>query len=329
MPRILSVEEINRSTSLASGRSRLTRGGILPRVNTGASALEVSEEERRATFERVWQFGTFNLQSAYRDITTDIKANTLVAEFVHEKIREAVKDPAVAEKLLPRDHPFGTKRLCLDSGYFETFNRDNVELVDLRETPIERITSGGIRTSARDYSFDLIIFATGFDAMTGPLISLNITGADGLALKDAWRDGPQSYLGLMIAGFPNLFTVNGPSSPSVLTNMLPAIEQHVDWIVECIGSMEKQGYGRIEADENAQTAWAEEVAMIADNTLYTKANSWYMGANVPGKPRMFMVYIGGFDRYIERCETIVRDGYTGFRFSAQAAAKSSMVGASG
>ena len=310
-------------------RSRLTRGGILPRVNTGASALEVSEEERRATFERVWQFGTFNLQSAYRDITTDIKANTLVAEFVHEKIREAVKDPAVAEKLLPRDHPFGTKRLCLDSGYFETFNRDNVELVDLRETPIERITSGGIRTSARDYSFDLIIFATGFDAMTGPLISLNITGADGLALKDAWRDGPQSYLGLMIAGFPNLFTVNGPSSPSVLTNMLPAIEQHVDWIVECIGSMEKQGYGRIEADENAQTAWAEEVAMIADNTLYTKANSWYMGANVPGKPRMFMVYIGGFDRYIERCETIVRDGYTGFRFSAQAAAKSSMAGASG
>ena len=295
--------------------ARMTRGGVPPRMNTGLSALEVSEGERRAKFEEAWQFGTFALQSVYRDITSNPEANAAVADFVHEKIRGAVKDPLLAEKLIPRSHPFGTKRLCLDSNYYETYNRDNVELVDLREEPIERITRAGIRTTASEYPFDLIVFATGFDAVTGPLLALNIAGEGGRKLNDVWQDGPQSYLGLMIAGFPNLFTVNGPSSPSVLASMIHAIEQHVDWIVDCIAGMEKRGHTRIDAEEQAQVAWAHEVAEFAETTLYTKADSWYMGANVPGKPRVFMMYIGGLDRYIERCEAIVSEGYSGFRFT--------------
>ena len=298
--------------------ARMTRGGVPPRINTGLSTLEVPEEERRAKFQEAWDFGAFSLQSVFRDIVSDPQANEAVAEFVHEKIRGVVKDPALAERLIPRINPFGTKRLCLDTNYYQTFNRDNVELVDLRETPIERITAAGIKTSAKEYPFDLIVFATGFDAITGPLLALNITGAGGQKLKDVWKDGPQSYLGLTIAGFPNLFTVNGPSSPSVLANMIPALEQHVEMITGCIAYMEENGFARVDADEVAQVAWAQEVADLAETTLYTKANSWYMGANVPGKPRVFMIYVGGFDRYIERCEAIVRAGYTGFRFSPRA-----------
>lgn len=296
-------------------KARQTRGGVPPRMNTGQLAMEVSAEERRAKFEQAWTFGTFALQSVYRDILSNPEANAAVAEFVHEKIRGKVKDPELAEKLTPRSNPFGTKRLCLDTNYYETFNRDNVALVDIREEPIERITKAGIKTAAKEYPFDLIVFATGFDAVTGPLLALNITGEDGQKLRDVWHDGPQSYLGLMISGFPNLFTVNGPSSPSVLANMLQALEQHIDWIVDCIVHMEESGLTKIDADEQAQVAWAHEVAAIAERTLYTKANSWYMGANVPGKPRVFMMYIGGLDRYVERCEEIVRDGYAGFRFT--------------
>ena len=295
--------------------ARMTRGGIPPRMNTGLSAMDVSEEERRAKFEEAWNFGTFALQSVFNDISSNPEANAAATEFVHEKIRGIVKNPAIAEKLLPKTYPFGTKRLCLDTNYYQTFNRDNVELVDIRETPIERITKAGIQTSEKEYPFDLIVFATGFDAVTGPLLALNITGAGGRKLKDEWQDGPQSYLGLMIAGFPNLFTVNGPSSPSVLANMIQAIEQHIDLIAGCIAHMEKNGLARIDADKEAQVTWAHEVADMAEKTLYTKADSWYMGANVPGKPRVFMMYIGGLDRYVERCEKIVGEGYTGFNFA--------------
>ena len=297
-------------------QARMTRGGVPPRMNTGVSAMDVSAEERVAKFEEAWNFGTFALQSVFTDISSNPDSNAAATAFVHEKIRGIVKDPAIAEKLLPKTYPFGTKRLCLDTGYYETFNRDNVELVDIRETPIERITKTGIATTAGEYPFDLIVFATGFDAVTGPLLALNITGADGRKLKDEWLDGPQSYLGLMIAGFPNLFTVNGPSSPSVLANMIQAIEQHVDLIAGCIDHMERNGLKRIEADSEAQVAWAHEVAAMAEKTLYTKADSWYMGANVPGKPRVFLMYIGGLDRYVERCENIVSDGYAGFNFTS-------------
>ena len=301
-------------------RQRLrTKGGVPPRINTGLPAMEVTEEERRAKFEEAWKFGTFTLQSVFRDITSNPEANAAVAAFVHGKIRGVVKNPAIAEKLIPKGYPFGTKRLCLDTGYYATFNRDNVELVDIRATPIERITRTGIKTNEREYPVDLIVFATGFDAMTGPLLALNIRGVGGKSLNDAWKDGPFSYLGLTIAGFPNLFTINGPSSPSVLANMLPAIEHHVDWIVDCISHMESNGFDRVEADEDAQNAWANEVAEIAAETLYPQSNSWYIGANVPGKPRVFMAYIGGFDRYIDRCDEIVGNNYAGFSFSVSGA----------
>ncbi len=296
-------------------RNRMTKGGVPPRINTGVSAMSVSEGERQAKFEQAWGFGTFALQSVFNDISSNPGSNAAAAAFVHDKIRGIVNDPKVAEKLLPKTFPFGTKRLCLDTGYYATFNRDNVSLVDIRETPIERITKAGIKTTDAEYPFDLIVFATGFDAVTGPLFALNLTGVGGVTLNDAWKDGPQSYLGLMVSGFPNLFTVNGPSSPSVLANMLQTIEHHVDWIADCIAYTDKNGFARVEADEAAQVAWAHEVANMAKRTLYTKANSWYMGANVLGKPRVFLMYIGGLDIYVDRCDQIVQGGYVGFNFS--------------
>ena len=300
-------------------RNRSTKGGVPQRINTGKSAMEVSDLERRAKFEEAWNFGTFALQSVFNDTSSNPQSNACAAAFVHEKIRAAVKDQALAEMLLPKTFPFGTKRMCLDTDYYATFNRNNVSLVDIRETPIVRITKDGIKTSEAEHSVDLIVFATGFDAVTGPLFALNITGAGGLKLRDAWKDGPQSYLGLTIAGFPNLFTVNGPSSPSVLANMLQTIEHHVDWIVDCIAHAESNGFVRVEADEEAQVAWAHEVANMAEKTLYTKANSWYMGANVPGKPRVFLMYIGGLGRYVEHCDHIVSNGYAGFKFASASA----------
>ena len=292
-----------------------SKGGQRSPLNTGLSALEVTDEQRRAKFEEAWEFGTFSLQGVFRDTTSNAEANAYAAEFVREKIREVVKDPRTAEWLTPRDYPLGTKRLVLDTNYWATFNRPNVELVNLRETPIERITAKGVKTTDKEYPADLIVFATGFDAVTGPLLALNITGAGGRALKDAWQDGPASYLGLMIAGFPNLFTVNGPGSPSVLTNMIASIEHHVDFIAGCIAHMRAEGLERVEADADAQAAWTEEVRRVADKTLYPRANSWYMGANVPGKPRVFLAYVGGFDVYQDRCAQVVESGYSGLRFA--------------
>jgi cyclohexanone monooxygenase len=221
----------------------------------------------------------------------------------------------VAERLSPRDHPIGTKRICLDSDYFATFNKPNVELVDIRTTPIERLTQTGVKTTDAEYPADLIIFATGFDAITGPLVAMNIRGVNGLRLEEAWADGPSTYLGLMIAGFPNLFTVNGPGSPSVLANMIPTVEQHLDWIADCIAHMDAQGLDRIEAEPEAQHAWADEVAEVASQTLYPLAKSWYMGDNVVGKRRMFLAYVGGFSTYTERCDQIAGAGYVGFKLS--------------
>jgi len=297
-------------------RNKLTKAGVQPKLATGKSAFEVSEEERLAAFEYAWGRGGGGLAGMYKDVMSDIAANDLAADFVRDKIRQIVKDPEVAERLSPRDHPFATKRICLDSDYFETFNRPNVELVDIRATPIERITRDGVKTSQAEYPVDLLIFATGFDAMTGPLLAMNIRGAGGLKLEDAWKDGPSTYLGLMMAGFPNLFTVNGPGSPSVLANMIPTIEQHVDWIADCIAHMGAAGLQRIDAEPPAQDAWAHEVQAVANQTLYPRARSWYMGDNVNGKPRMFLAYVGGFADYAARCDEIARDGYPGFRLSA-------------
>lgn len=241
-------------------------------------------------------------------------ANDAAASFVREKIRETVKDPEVAEALLPDDHPIGAKRICVDTGYYETFNQGNVTLVNLRKAPIEAITPAGVRTTAQEYSVDAIVYATGFDAMTGALLNVDIRGQGGASLADAWRDGPKTYLGLQVAGFPNLFTITGPGSPSVLSNMISSCEQHVDWISDCLAWLDANGVEVIAADPQAQEDWVRKVNEAADKTLFPKANSWYIGANIPGKPRVFMPYVGGHYRQI--CSQVAAEGYRGFRHSA-------------
>jgi cation diffusion facilitator CzcD-associated flavoprotein CzcO len=304
---------------------RITKGGQRSPIMTGLSALEVSDEVRLEQFEKAWKFGNFTLQSIFRDIPVNLAANTLVSDFVRDKLRKVVKDPQVAERLTPRGYPLGAKRLVLDTNYWETFNRDHVELVDVNATPIQRITADGVKTSDREYPADLIVFATGFDAMTGPLLALNLQGVGGVSLKDAWKGGPSSYLGVAIAGFPNFFMVNGPGSPSVLTNMITSIEHHVELITDLIGHMQGNRLSRVDVEAEAQSAWADEVRAGAERTLFPLANSWYMGANVPGKPRVFLAYVAGLDVYKARCAQIVEGGYTGFRFCGATPAETSKV----
>jgi cyclohexanone monooxygenase len=293
-------------------RNKLTKGGTQSRIATGLSVHEVQEAERVQGFERAWTFGGAGMQVLYRDILAELTANKFAADFVAAKISEIVEDPRTAALLTPREYPFAAKRLCLDTDYFATFNRPNVELVDISEQPIERITPAGIEVAGREYPADLIVFATGFDAMTGSLQAMNIVGRGGITLREHWREGPTNYLGLMMAGFPNLFTVNGPGSPSVLVNMLVTIEHHVDWIADCIDHLLGTGLVTIEPVAQAETAWSLEVQAIGEKTLYPLARSWYMGDNVPGKPRRFLAYAGGFDSYAARCAEVADDGYLGF-----------------
>jgi cyclohexanone monooxygenase len=276
--------------------------------------FDATPEARQIEFERRWQIGGIQAGYSYADIGVDRAANQIAADFFASKIRETVKDPETAATLTPDTaiYPFATKRICVDTGYYEVFNRDTVALVDIRKDPIKRITADGISTETRDFAFDAIIIATGFDAMTGALGSINIRGRGGLALKDKWAEGPRTYLGLMIAGFPNLFTITGPGSPSVLTNMIMSIEQHVEFIADTITHLSAHQLGLIEATTDAENAWVAHVSEVADTTLLPQANSWYMGVNVPGKPRMFMPYVGGFSLYVEACNDIVADGYRGF-----------------
>jgi cation diffusion facilitator CzcD-associated flavoprotein CzcO len=282
------------------------------------SAHDVAPDERRAIYEAAWEKGGLQFRAAFRDLLIDKAANDTAAEFIKDRIREVVQDSETAAKLAEIDHPFATKRPPIDTGYFETFNRDNVALVDVRATPIECITSDGIRTrDGAEYKLDIIVFATGFDAMTGPLLRLNIQGRDGLALREAWQAGPRTYLGLQVAGFPNLFTITGPGSPSVLCNMPVAIEQHVEWITACIAHMREHGFARIEPTQEAVESWVDHVNEAANATLLPQAkHSWYLGANLPGKPRVFMPYAGGIARYRETCARIADRGYDGFVLSA-------------
>jgi cation diffusion facilitator CzcD-associated flavoprotein CzcO len=291
------------------------------------SALEVSPEDRRREYERRWRRGGVCLLGAFTDLIVSKAANDTAAEFVHSKIREIVRDPAVAEKLLPRDHPFATKRLCVDTGYYATFNRDNVTLIDVRATPIEEITPQGLRTSDAEYKVDSIVFATGFDAMTGALCNIDIRGRGGVTLKEKWGEGTRTYLGIMVAGFPNLFTITGPGSPSVLSNMAVSIEQHVDWVARCLADLREKEIGSIEATKNAEDDWVSHVNELGNATLFPQANSWYMGANIPGKPRVFMPYIGGVGAYRQKCDEVAAKGYEGFALSA-AGSRSEPVGAS-
>jgi cyclohexanone monooxygenase len=274
------------------------------------SALESTDEERWAEFERRWDEGGFAFLSSYNDFLLHKDANDLVAEFVRQKIRSIVKDPATAELLMPTQ-VIGCKRLCLDTGYYETFNRDNVTLVAVDNHPIERITEHGLVVDGAEHNFDVLVYATGFDAMTGSLLKIDIRGRNSQSLADAWHAGPVTYLGLNTAGFPNMFMVSGPGSPSVLTNMIMSIEQHVEWIADCIAHMTHNNLSVIETTEQSQSGWVAFVNAVADMTLYPSCNSWYLGANVPGKPRVFMPLIG-FPTYVDKCNEVVRNGYEGF-----------------
>ena len=276
--------------------------------------LAVSGEEREREYEKRWQRGGLGFSAAYTDLLTSQEANDTAAEFFRNKIRAIVRDPEVAAALTPTDYPLGTKRLCVDTDYYATFNRDNVTLVDLRRTPIEAITPGGVRTATAEYAVDSLVFATGFDAMTGALLKIDIRGRRGVTLCDKWAAGPRTYLGLAIAGFPNLFTITGPGSPSVLSNMIVSIEQHVDWIADCVAYMRRRALRTIEATAAAQDAWVAHVEEVGNMTLYPRAKSWYMGANVPGKPRVFMPYIG-FPTYVAKCNEVAAKGYEGFDLS--------------
>ncbi|MGK7867436.1 flavin-containing monooxygenase [Falsiroseomonas sp. E2-1-a20] len=277
------------------------------------SALAATPEERQALYEAAWAKGGLQFRATFKDLLSDLEANETAASFIKAKIHQIVRDPATAALLADIDHPYAAKRPPIDSHYFETFNRANVTLVDARRAPIQRITRNGIQTSEAEYPLDIIVFATGFDAMTGPLLRIDIRGRDGLLLRDAWAEGPRSHLGLGVPGFPNLFTITGPGSPSVLCNMPVAIEQHVDWITDCIARLRADGVARIEATPEAAEAWVAQVNAAAEATLLPQAaSSWYLGANVPGKPRVFMPYAGGMAHYRRICDDVAARGYAGF-----------------
>jgi cyclohexanone monooxygenase len=296
-------------------RQRTSASGILSSDPNPQSALEVDEKTRRLGFEDRWARGGFALGGAFSDIGSSLEANAMAGAFVADKIREIVKDPRTAELLTPKTYPILAKRLCVDTGYYATYNRPNVSLVDVSTTPIETITPTGLRTTDEDFAFDAIVYAIGFDAMTGPMLRVDIRGRGGAALRDVWAEGPKTYLGLMIAGFPNLFMVTGPGSPSVLSNMIVSIEQHVDWISDCLASLRDRQLSVIEATSPAQDAWVAHVNENAAATFFTQANSWYMGANIPGKPRVFMPYVGGVGVYREKCDEVAANGYAGFALS--------------
>lgn len=292
-------------------RCRYSNGGSHYQFND-RSALAATPEERERIYGENYRINGLAFLGSFNDILVNEEANKTAADFVRARIREVVKDPQVAEDLCPDDHPLGARRLCVGSHYLETFNRDNVTLVNLKRTPIEAITAEGIRTSEQEYPFDVLVFATGFDAITGALSRIHVTGRNGLTLKDKWKDGPRCYLGVATAGFPNLFIVTGPQSPGALANLVVGIEQCVDWIVDCISELHAKGNAVIEATEEAESAWVAKVGQLAQVTLHHKANSWYSGANVPGKPRVFMPFVGGFGNYRRLCDAVAANGYEGF-----------------
>jgi cation diffusion facilitator CzcD-associated flavoprotein CzcO/acetyl esterase/lipase len=296
----------------------------VPWPQQASVSWQLSEQERRERFEQAWAAGdlVYILTQLWADQGVDVDGNALVVELFHEKIRAAVNNPETAEALTPRDHPFGAKRPCLDTNYYATYNRPNVTLVNLRQEPITEITASGIKTGKRSFDVDVIVFATGFDAMTGAIMAVHpITGRDGKSLSDVWSNGPQSYLGLTVAGFPNLFMITGPGSPSVLSNMAVSIEQHADWVVDRLIAMREAGFTAIEATDTAQAGWAQHLADCSTLTLHRLANTWYTGANVPGKAQGVMPYTGGVGPYRGICNEVVSRGMLGFRLSGPGVAE--------
>ncbi len=306
------LEEVKEQYDEIFEKTRFSAGGT-PYEEPERSALDVDDEERRDIYEAAWEEGGFRfLLTTFSDIRIDRRANDTAAEFIRSKIRETIDDPQTAEKLLPRDHPFGSKRTLIDTNYYETYNRNNVDLVDIRHAPIEEITANGLRTRDGEYELDVIVFATGYDGMTGAFNRIDIRGRGGERLREKWAEGPRAYLGLSPAGFPNMFMITGPGSPSVLSNMPPTIEQHVEYISDFIAYMREHDLETAEAEAHAEAEWVDHVNQTASETLYMLADSWYLGANIPGKPRVFMPYAGGLDVYREKCDEIAAAGYEGY-----------------
>jgi cation diffusion facilitator CzcD-associated flavoprotein CzcO len=293
-------------------RCNSTFGGFLHDFDERLT-FDVSEEERLEFYERTWNEKGFAFWlGCFSDILTDPAANEPVAEFVRNKIRERVNDPEVAELLAPKCHPFGTKRQPMESGYYEAYNRDNVHLIDLHKTPIERFTKKGLATSDKEYEFDIVIYATGFDAVTGALTRIDIRGENGVVLKDRWHESPSAYLGMSTVGFPNMFITGGPHNSSSFCNIPRCLEQNVEWITDCIAYMREHGHTRIEANQDAEDAWTDFVLKSADETLLTNVDNWFMGSNIPGKKRIFLNYVGGVPLFRERCDESAANGYSGF-----------------
>ena len=275
-------------------------------------ASQVSNEDRLREYERRWNSGGVNFVHSFNDLMLDQASNDTIADFVRAKIRDTVRDPEVAESLCPKDHPLGTKRICVDTGYFETYNRDNVRLVDLKKTPITQVTAHGVHAGGTFHAIDALVCATGYDALTGAVLNIDIRGRDGQTLSRSWADGPRTLFGLMSCGFPNMFIITGAGSPSVLVNMVVGIEHHVQWICDCLASMRQQGMRTIEATREAQDRWVAHVNAAADKTLFPRANSWFLGANIPGKPRVFMPYVAKIGVYRRECQEAADKGYAGF-----------------
>ncbi len=287
-------------------------GGGSPHVTAPKPTMQFPPAQRRAAFEKRWQLGGVLFSKTFPDQMTDLEANDEARKFYEEKVRAIIDDPALADLLIPSDHPIGTKRICTDTNYFQTFNRPNVSLISVRATPIESVDATGINTTETHYDVDMLVFATGFDAMTGALGRVDIVGRHGTALRDDWAHGPRTYLGLGVDGFPNLFLISGPGAPAVLANMVLHAEAQVNWIAAAIAFLDERGYAAMEATVDSVDSWGAECARRAEATLFTKANSWYMGANVPGKPRGFMLFVGGFATYNDICAEVADAGYRGF-----------------
>lgn len=316
--RQLTAQEIDARKAIYSDhreQARHSMSGTPPFDLERRTGKEVSPEERQHVWGVAWDAGNpLLLIRAYTDTMTDPEVNDSLATFVQGRIRSIVHDPATAARLTSHSYPIGSKRLCVDSDYYATFNRDNVDLVDVRTTPILRFTDNGIETAEGHVSVDDVVLATGFDAMTGALDAVDIAGSDGSLLREAWAAGPRTYLGVAVTGFPNLFIVTGPGSPSVLSNVVVSIEQHVEWICQALEHVRDHGFTTMEVVPQAQESWTRHVNDLAEGTLYLKADSWFLGANIPGKPRQFMPYLGGVGTYRAECDRVTEAGYVGFRF---------------
>jgi cyclohexanone monooxygenase len=324
------VEEVKGAYSARRQKARRHPAGHL-RPITDRKTFSYEPQERRSAFDGAWESGGLDLFGVFGDLVVDEAANDEVAQMIHRKIEETVADPTTAAALKPTGNPLGGRRVCLDTDYYAMFNRENVTLVDVLKDPIETVVADGIRTRDGHYKIDVLVLATGFDAMTGALLKIDIRGRQGLSLRAKWAHGPVTYLGIAVEGFPNLFTITGPGSPSVLTNVIASIEQHVEWLSDLIDHMDKRALKTVEADAQAEEAWVRHVYDMAAPTLMMKANSWYLGANVPGKPRVFMPYVGGLNVYRDKAQSIADDGYRGFHFEedeqfSKASAKTETVG---